>query len=209
MLVRTRKGWELPERAATPESVYLNRRTLIKGLAAGPILLGAPALLAGCDEAPQAAESEAVEADPSAALYPVPRNERYTLDRPITDPQYAVTYNNYYEFGSSKNIWRKAQALPIRPWIVTLDGMVEPADRDRRRRALGQNAFGRAALPPPLRRGLVHGGALERLCHEGPGRRWPSRSAAAKYVSMVSFLDPQVAPGQKAPPGIPGPISRA
>ncbi len=29
----------------------------------------------------------------------------------MTDEKYATTYNNYYEFGESKNIWRSAQAL--------------------------------------------------------------------------------------------------
>src|SRR3546814_8320193 len=64
-------------------------------------------------------------ADPSAGLYPVARNERYSVDQPITDEGLATTYNNYYEFGSSKTIAKKAQALPIRPWTVAIGGMVE------------------------------------------------------------------------------------
>ena len=39
MLIRRRHGWELPETAATPEHVFHRRRQLIKGIAAGPILL--------------------------------------------------------------------------------------------------------------------------------------------------------------------------
>ena len=38
MLIKRRRGWELPESAATPEDVFHQRRSLIKGLAAGPIL---------------------------------------------------------------------------------------------------------------------------------------------------------------------------
>ncbi|MEE8248340.1 MAG: protein-methionine-sulfoxide reductase catalytic subunit MsrP, partial [Alphaproteobacteria bacterium] len=38
MLIRVKRGWELPESAATPEDAFLNRRRLLKGLAAGPIL---------------------------------------------------------------------------------------------------------------------------------------------------------------------------
>jgi methionine sulfoxide reductase catalytic subunit len=34
-------------------------------------------------------------------------------------------YNNFYEFGSSKNIAKAAQALKIRPWTIKIDGMVE------------------------------------------------------------------------------------
>ena len=54
-------------------------------------------------------------ADPSAGLYPAKRNERYTLDRPLTDEKLATTYNNFYEFGSQKTIAEDAQELPIRP----------------------------------------------------------------------------------------------
>ncbi|MEZ5366863.1 MAG: hypothetical protein R2748_32120 [Bryobacterales bacterium] len=41
MLTRVRRGWEIPEREATPESAYLNRRTLLKGMG----FVGAGALL--------------------------------------------------------------------------------------------------------------------------------------------------------------------
>ena len=115
MHIRRRRGWELPESAATPEAVFLNRREFAKGLAAGPILVALGAA------APAAAE----DADPSAKLYPVKRNETYKLDRPLTPADLVTSYNNYYEFGSSKDIADAAQALPIRPWTVKIDGMVE------------------------------------------------------------------------------------
>ena len=31
MLIRTRRNWELPESAATPENVWMNRRAWLKG----------------------------------------------------------------------------------------------------------------------------------------------------------------------------------
>ncbi|EFK97217.1 oxidoreductase molybdopterin binding, partial [sediment metagenome] len=49
----------------------------------------------------------------------------FELDRPLTDQALATTYNNFYEFGSHKNISMAAQALRLRPWTVTIDGMVE------------------------------------------------------------------------------------
>ncbi|MCH7776470.1 MAG: protein-methionine-sulfoxide reductase catalytic subunit MsrP, partial [Gemmatimonadetes bacterium] len=130
MLVKIKRGWELPESAATPEDVFHDRRRFLKAASAASTLLAAPALLAACDEAPsqvaEAAESRApAEPDPSAKLYPVKRNLRYRLDRDITPEDLVTTYNNYYEFGSSKTIWKKAQALPIRPWTVKIDGLVE------------------------------------------------------------------------------------
>ena len=38
MLTRVKRGWEIPESQATPESVFRDRRNLIKAIAAGPIL---------------------------------------------------------------------------------------------------------------------------------------------------------------------------
>src|SRR5438067_1511977 len=115
MLIRKKRGWELPETAATDEAVFWDRRRFAKTIAAGPILaagLGPLSALA------------AEEADPSAGLYPARRNERYAIDRPITDEKHSTTYNNFYEFGQDKSIWREAQALKVRPWTVRIDGMI-------------------------------------------------------------------------------------
>jgi sulfoxide reductase catalytic subunit YedY len=121
MLIRIPRGWERPEREATDESLFHDRRRLVKSIAAGPVLLmgGAAGLLAGCDGEARA------EADPSAGLYPVDRNLRYRLDREITPQNLSTTYNNFYEFGSHKEISKAAQAMKVRPWEVRIDGMVE------------------------------------------------------------------------------------
>ena len=74
MFIKTKRGWELPESAATPESVYLGRRHF---LAAAGMTVAAPLALAGPAQADDTA-------DPSAGLYPVKRNETYKLDREIT-----------------------------------------------------------------------------------------------------------------------------
>src|SRR5579883_1624750 len=116
MLVKRRRGWEISESVATPEAVFRDRRQF---LAAG----GASALVAGAAMRPWAACAEAE--DPSARLYPAPRSDRYKLDRAVTDERPSTTYNNYYEFGSSKTIWDSAQRLPIRPWEIRIDGLVE------------------------------------------------------------------------------------
>ena len=124
MLIRRRRGWELPESAATPEAVFRDRRRLIKGIGAGALLAGASPWLFGRGAA-------AAGGDPSAGLYPVARNERYTFEGAITPQEITSTYNNFFEFGSSKRIAEAAQELKIRPWTVTLDGMVEKERRSR------------------------------------------------------------------------------
>src|SRR5690606_10389133 len=63
-----------------------------------------------------------------AAVPPLPpamRNTRYRVERPITPEREVTTFNNYYEFGSHKSISGAAQRLPMRPWTVKVDGMVE------------------------------------------------------------------------------------
>ena len=109
MFIRKKRGWEIPERLATDEGVYLKRRSLLKGLGLGSVLAATGAGLSGCGEDAAQANTEAeliasaaeIE-DPSAKLYPVKRNLRYTVKREITDPELATTYNNFYEFGSTR-----------------------------------------------------------------------------------------------------------
>ena len=49
---------------------------------------------------------------------PFPRNEAYTLDRALTPESVNAEYNNFYEFGSGKDIASLAQKLPIRTKFV-------------------------------------------------------------------------------------------
>ncbi|WP_299399756.1 protein-methionine-sulfoxide reductase catalytic subunit MsrP [Pelagibius sp.] len=201
MLIRIKRGWELPESQATPEDVFLKRRSLLKAAAAGPLLLGAGGLLAGCDDAPnqvaEAADDPKPVEDPSAGLYPVDRNERYVLDRPITDETLATTYNNYYEFGSSKNIWQKAQALPIRPWTVAIDGMVETPM---------QIGIDDLLAKMPLEERLYRHRCVEAWSMAVPYSGFPMKAlvdlarplSSARYVRMETFLDRDTASGQNA-----------
>ena len=119
MLVKVKRGWELPESAVTPEDVFLKRRDIVKALGI------APAIAASASLFPAGPALAATDGDPSAGLYPVPRNETYTVDRALTEEIEATTYNNFYEFGSHKQISRAAQRLEIRPWNIKIDGLVE------------------------------------------------------------------------------------
>lgn len=113
MLIKRTKGWELPESKATSESHYLNRRSMVRAMGLGAAALALPGL------------AMAQSADPSAKLYPAPRNDRYGVPTPMTAEKLATTYNNFYEFGTDKSIWRDAQKLEVRPWTIKVSGMVE------------------------------------------------------------------------------------
>jgi methionine sulfoxide reductase catalytic subunit len=119
MLIKKRRGWELPERQTTSESVYLNRRALVRAMGLG--IAGGAAALA----LPGIASAEDKSTDPSAHFYPAPRNDRFGAPTPITAEKLSTTYNNYYEFGTDKSIWRDAQKLPVRPWTIKVGGMVD------------------------------------------------------------------------------------
>ena len=106
----------MAEADATSEHIYLNRREWLR--AAGFAGLGLTTALTGVGGFAAAAVA-AIEG------YPAPRNMAYRLDRDITPEDDATTYTNFYEFGSSKNIWKRAQKLVTDPWMVTIDGLVE------------------------------------------------------------------------------------
>jgi sulfoxide reductase catalytic subunit YedY len=106
MLITRRRGWEIPEREATPEAVVLRRRDVVAGAVALSVMASAMVQGAWADTTP------------------VPRNPKYTVDRPLTEEKYATTYNNYYEFSEDKDLWREAQALHQRPWSIELAGML-------------------------------------------------------------------------------------
>ncbi len=199
MHVLRKRGWEIPESEATPESVFRARRRFMAG-AAGSIF--APAFLLGaCDQKSEAqsqnAETPMATDDPSAGLYPVKRNEIYKLDRDLTAEDLATSYNNYYEFGSSKRIAEKAQALILRPWMITIDGLVaKPIE-------IGiDDLLKRVALEERLYRHRC----VEAWSMAVPWSGFPLKQlvalaepkAEAKYLRFESFLDPKQAPGQEA-----------
>ncbi|WP_372422291.1 protein-methionine-sulfoxide reductase catalytic subunit MsrP [Salinarimonas chemoclinalis] len=184
MLIKRPRGWELPESAATPERVWLSRRSLMLG---GAGLIGAATL-------PGLARAQA--ADPTADLYPAPRNESFVLDRPVTDESIAANYNNFYEFGSSKRVAAAAQALRTRPWTVVIDGLVEEE------RTLDFDDLIRTMT---LEERLYRLRCVETWAMAVPWTGFPLADlvamarplSSARYLRFETFLDPEVARGQR------------
>ena len=195
MLTRVKRGWEIPESQATPESVFYDRRNLVKTLALGPILAAGAVNGLGL-AGPLSSAALAAESDPSASLYPVPRNLRYRLDRAITKEEIATTYNNFYEFGSHKKISDVAQQLKIRPWTVTIDGLVEKKltlDIDDLLKKM------------PLEERLYRHRCVERWAIAVPWAgfamselvKLAKPTAGAKYIAMETLNDKSMMPGLK------------
>jgi methionine sulfoxide reductase catalytic subunit len=188
MLIKRIHGWEIPEREVTPHSVYLNRRQFVAagGLAAGAALLGVPA--------------RAEDADPSAHLYPAALNGEFAdAGLPVTDKSYNVEFNNFYEFGTSKRIAAAAEALKVRPWEIAIDGEVEKPFTI---------AIDDLLAKVELEERIYRHRCVEAWSMVVPWTGFPLRRildiakplSAAKFVRMETFLDPEIAPGQR--PGL-------
>ena len=186
MLIKRRQGWELPERLATSEDIYLNRRRLVRAMGLGALGMGMPA----------AAFAQAADADPSAKYYPAKRNDKYGDPRPLTDEKLATTYNNYYEFGSDKSIWRAAQKLPIRPWTIKIGGLVEKPF---------EIAFDDLLARMRLEERVYRFRCVETWSMVVPWTGFPLKAlvefakplAGAKYLEMKTASLPAVMPGMK------------
>jgi methionine sulfoxide reductase catalytic subunit len=190
MNVIRRRGWEIPDREATPEHLVFSRRSV---LASATALAAMPSVAMA-----QRVEDVAKLPDPTADLYPAKRNEAYTLDRPITDETINGHYNNFYEFGMSKNIADPAQDLPIRPWTIKIDGNVEKPfeigvddlirkigleERTYRHRCVEAWSMAIAWTGFPLAKLIMLARPL----------------GNATYVRMETFQNPKIAPGQRQP----------
>lgn len=202
MLLKFRKPWELKESQLTEESVYLDRRHFMKRAALGSAVLSV-GLVSGCDEpsaeatAPSPKSAQTSSLDPSAKYYPAKRNDYYKLDRDLSFEELATTYNNFYEFGSSKNIHEKAQALPLRPWSIAIDGMVE-----KEMQLDVDDLFAKIEFEERLYRHRC----VEAWSMAVPWTGFPLRKlvelarplSSAKYIRMETFNLPDIASGQKA-----------
>ena len=195
MLFKRKRGWELPDSAATDETHYLNRRRILAGLGIGGAVLAAPAVIGmSGDDPPEQAEAPA-EIDPSSGLYPVERNAAYTVERALTPEAEATTYNNFYEFGSHKNIHRAAQALPLRPWEIRIDGMVEKPF------TIG---FDDLLKKMPLEERVYRHRCVEAWAMTVPWSGFPLKSlvelarplGSARYLAMETFENAEIAPSQ-------------
>ncbi|MBI2396536.1 MAG: protein-methionine-sulfoxide reductase catalytic subunit MsrP [Xanthomonadales bacterium] len=188
--MRTRLYDPIPSCDITPETVYRQRRELIRGAAAG-LLVG----LAGC-ERPAAAMSTA---PPIPAPKPeIPGLQRWTGSTTEARTSYRdlTHYNNFYEFGTDKSDpAERSGSFRPRPWSVEIAGAAE--------------VTGRFDLDDLLK-GIALEERIYRLrCVEAwsmvvPWNGFPlatllrrfKPTSRAKYVAFTTIERPQQMPGQ-------------
>jgi len=185
MLIKRTRGWEVSEGSATAERVYLSRRELVAAMGLGAASLALPGMASAQDK------------DPWAKLYPAARNDRYGSPTPITAERQATTYNNYYEFGFDKSIWRDAQKLEVRPWTIKVSGLVDKPFE------IGIDDL---LAKMPLEERLYRHRCVEAWSMTVPWSGFAMKAlvafakpqSGAQYVQMTSFENPDVAEGQQA-----------
>jgi sulfoxide reductase catalytic subunit YedY len=182
MHVIRKADWALPEREVTPEHLFVDRRRALGLIGAG----------AGATLLPGGARASELMAD----RYPAPPNDAYTAERALTPEETVTSYNNFYEFGSSKQISRAAQALELQPWEILIDGMVAEEKR--------------LDVTDLIKRVQLEERVYRLRCVEAwamtvPWTGFPlaelvklaAPTSGARYVRMETFENPRVAPGQR------------
>jgi len=184
VFLRIAKGWEIPEREATPERFVLSRRRLLGTLAAA-----GGAILAGAAARP----SETGSVDLPMALR-AKRSPLFHVDAPLSDEKTVARYNNFYEFSQDKDVWRYVEKFKTRPWTVEVGGLVQKPrtwDIDE-------------LIKMPLEERLYRHRCVEAWYMDVPWIGFPLRKlleasqplAKARFVRFVSFLKKEEAPGQ-------------
>jgi sulfoxide reductase catalytic subunit YedY len=187
MHLRTPKGWELPESAVTPESVYLrsltNRRAFLKTMGVAGVALAARDMLAATGGFPTKANM--AYRDP--ALKPTPY-------------EYITGYNNFYEFGTDKSdpAPNANKGWKTEPWTVELAGLVRnPIKLDvnelvEKMGGIEQRVYRFRCVEAWSMVIPWDGFALSKLVALADPK------PEAKFLKMTSFMDPKNAPGQRA-----------
>ena len=179
MYLKKKKSWEISESSVTDESFFRNRRSFFNSFGKSALMFS-------------------LYPSYSLASYQTTNklNKKYFLPLPYTSEKLATTYTNFYEFGSSKNIWRRASKLKVDNWSIKIDGLVKKKkifDIDKLKKLIGieeriyrfRCVEGWAMVVPWL--GFPVNKILEIVD--------PDKDA--NFVRFETFYDPKIAPGQK------------
>jgi sulfoxide reductase catalytic subunit YedY len=105
-----RPGWHVPERLVTPEKVYRNRRHFLTELG----FCGLGAMFGST----LAADAPSTNSASAAKSYPYSRNPEFNpANVRLTDEEVAISYNNFYEFSTTKTrVRRLTGKFVTSPW---------------------------------------------------------------------------------------------
>lgn len=194
--LRFRRGWEIDERDTTDEIFFRNRREILRkfggGIGAGVGLSALGFLSSACSDAKESSLDKTQQK--WASLYPAPRNDSYKVSRDLTDEEDALTYNNFYEFGSHKTISRAAQKMVLEPWSIAINGLVETPRKV---------SFDDLLKAMPLEQRVLRHRCVEAWAMTVPWSGFPLKAlidyarplSSARYISFETQTDEKTMPG--------------
>lgn len=177
----------------TPREVFENRREFLK--AAGFGLAATAAVSSGLIAMPAEAAPN-VKHGPKIGGY---KKTSFGADEKLTSFEDVATYNNFYEFGTSKSDpFRNADTLKTRPWTVSIEGAVK-----KPKTISIENILKLAPLEERIyRMRCVEGWSMVIPWVGFPLSqliKWAEPTANAKYVEFVTLADPMQMPGVRVP----------
>jgi len=109
-------SWEIKENYVTDERLVTNRRKFLNSLTA--VTVGS--VINGSLFGNSVWANENLQKINNSF-----KNKELSINARITPETLSSKYNNFFEFGSTKNIWKEAQKLSTDGWSINISGLVE------------------------------------------------------------------------------------
>ena len=108
--------WNIRENCVTNEKIVTNRRKFMLGFST--LALGSTFSGITQEQLVHAAQS-------GINSQQIFKNKSFNPVAEVTPENLSSRYNNFFEFGSTKNIWKEAQNLNTDDWTISISGLVE------------------------------------------------------------------------------------
>lgn len=128
MLIKIRKKSDIKESQLTDQSVYKNRRVVIKALGLSalsiPLASSAQAGLFDIFSDKEKADKSDLTFKRNELIHS--KNSHFQSLTPVTPEEKILQYNNFYEFGTGKgDPFSFSQQFKVDPWQLVIDGLVD------------------------------------------------------------------------------------
>ncbi|WP_133408048.1 protein-methionine-sulfoxide reductase catalytic subunit MsrP [Parashewanella tropica] len=193
--ITQKAAWELAESEVTPESVFKQRRQIIKALGLGAATASLSANVhAGIFDV---FKDEKPKSPFKVSPLEFTKNQNYQTSEILTPENKVISHNNFYEFGTSKtDPINNAQEFKVNPWQLKIEGEVEKPltlDYDDLYKliALEERTYRLRCVEAWSMVIPWVGFSLAELIKKA------NPTSKAKYVAFETLYDPQQMPGQK------------
>ncbi|RLV60514.1 protein-methionine-sulfoxide reductase catalytic subunit MsrP [Parashewanella curva] len=193
--IAQKAAWDMSESEVTPESVFKQRRNIIKalGLGAASASLSTNVQAGLFDVFGNDKPKKAFEVSPLTFT----KNQSYQTSEILTPENKVISHNNFYEFGTRKTDPQdNAQGFKVNPWQLKIEGEVEkPLTLDYedlyKLIALEERTYRLRCVEAWSMVIPWVGFSLAELIKKA------NPTSKAKYVAFETLYDPEQMPGQR------------